>query len=58
MFIQIVQITAQTHVSYVTNDEVFMFTSENQVNTMTSEVCTEYTSLLGIDRIFFENLIE
>ena len=26
------------HVSYVTNDEVFMFTSENLVNKMTYEV--------------------
>ena len=28
----------------VTKDEVFMFTLENRMNKMTSEVCTEYAS--------------
>ena len=28
----------------VTKDEVLMFTSENRMNTMTSEVSTEYAS--------------
>ena len=47
MDIQNNQITVQSHVNNLTNDEVFMFTSENHVNTMTSKVCTEFTSSLG-----------
>ena len=48
MDIQASQVAWQKHVNIVTNDEVFMFTSENHVNTMTSGVCTECKSSMGV----------
>ena len=45
MDIQASHVASQKHVNIVTTDELFMFTSENHVNTMTSGVCTECKSL-------------
>ena len=45
MDIQTSHLSVQNHVNIVTNDQVFMFTPENYVNTMTSEVCMECMSV-------------
>ena len=41
------QIAVHNHVNIVTNDEVFISTSQNHVNTMASEICTEFQRDIG-----------
>ena len=46
--IQTSQLAVKNHVNLVINHDVLMFTSENHVNTMTSEICTNCTSSMRI----------
>ena len=47
--IQISHLTVQNHVNKVAIAEVFLFTSDNHVSVMTSDICTECTSSSRVD---------